>query len=253
MDGSPWFYLALLASGFAGGWVDSIAGGGGLITIPVLLGLGLPPQMALGTNKLQASFGSFTATYHYLRKGVVDLRDARPGVAMTLAGAVAGTWAVQQIDPGFLNLLIPILLLAIAVYMLFAPRLADADSVARISRNVFYPLAGFSLGFYDGFFGPGAGSFWAFAFVAGLGFNLTKATGYTKLMNFTSNIVALAVFAFYGNVVALPALVMAGGQIAGARLGSGLVVRNGARFIRPIFIAVDAPTTVKLLYDQMSR
>jgi uncharacterized membrane protein YfcA len=253
MDHSPWFYLALLASGFAGGWVDSIAGGGGLITIPVLLGLGLPPQAALGTNKLQASFGSFTATFHYYRKGVVDLRDARPGVAMTLAGGVAGTWAVQQIDPGFLNLLIPVLLLAIAVYMMVAPRLTDADSAARVSRAVFYPVIGFTLGFYDGFFGPGAGSFGAFAFVAGLGFNLTKATGYTKLMNFTSNVVALAVFALYGNVVVLPALVMAGGQVLGARVGSGLVVRNGARFIRPIFISVILLTAAKLLYDQLAR
>lgn len=252
MAESLWLYPALFLSGLAAGWIDSIAGGGGLITIPILLGLGLPPQTALGTNKFQASFGSFTAAYYYVRKGVAPLKDAWSGIALTFVGSALGTWGVQQVDPDFLNVLIPILLIGIALYMLLAPRVSDHDGVPRLSPLPFYALAGLSLGFYDGFFGPGVGSFWAFAFVAGLGFNLTKATGFTKVMNFTSNIVSFFIFLAGGFVLVLPALTMAGGQILGARIGSGMVVKRGARFIRPILVAVVLLTTLKLLYNRLA-
>jgi uncharacterized membrane protein YfcA len=252
MELSTWHYGVLFLSGLAGGWVDSIAGGGGLITIPILLSLGLSPQLALGTNKFQASFGSFTASRHYVRKKVVALADARPGIILTFVGALLGTWAVQQMDPGFLNVLIPAMLLAIALYMLIAPRVSDSDGNARMSRIFFYSLFSLPLGFYDGFFGPGVGSFWAFAFISALGFNLRKATGYTKVMNFTSNVVAFLLFALYGNVLWVLGLTMAAGQIVGAGIGSALVVRRGARFIRPIFIAVVLLTTLKLLCNRLS-
>ncbi len=252
MIDTPWLYPALFASGLIAGWVDSIAGGGGLVTIPVLLGFGLSPQVALGTNKFQASFGSFTAASYYVHKGVVDLADARLGIVWTLLGSAAGTLAVQQVRPDFLNLLIPVLLLAIAVYMLVAPAPGDSSGRARMGRSVFYFLFGFSLGFYDGFFGPGVGSFWAFALIAGLGFDLTRATGYTKVMNFTSNIVSFVLFLLGGFVLILPGVAMATGQIIGARIGSGMVVKRGARFIRPIFIAVVILTTLKLLVQRFS-
>jgi len=239
-------------TGLAAGWIDSIAGGGGLITIPVLLALGLPPQVVLGTNKFQASFGSFTAAAYYVKEGVVSLADARLGIALTLIGACLGTWAVQQIDPGFLNVLIPVLLLAIALYMLLARPAGDGERHPRIGRFWFYGVFGLLLGFYDGFFGPGVGSFWAVAFIAGLGFSLTKATGYTKVMNFTSNIVSCVLFLAGGFVLVVPALVMAAGQIIGARIGSGLVVRKGTTLIRPIFIAVVILTTLKLLYNRFA-
>ena len=252
MELSLWHYPILFLAGFAGGWVDSIAGGGGLITIPILLHFGLSPQFALGTNKFQASFGGFSATRHYVRTGVVNLNDARPGILLTAIGAAGGSWAVQQIDPGFLNLLIPVLLIAIALYLLVAPEVSDRDGIARMRRMTFYPVAGLALGFYGGFFGPGVGSFWAFAFVAALGFNLTRATGYTKLMNFSGNLVSLLIFAIFGNVLLVPGLVMAGGQLLGARIGSGLVVARGTRFIRPILIAVVILTTLKLLFDRLT-
>jgi uncharacterized protein len=252
MELTSWHYGLLFLSGLAGGWVDSIAGGGGLITIPILLSLGLPPQVALGTNKFQASFGSFTASRHYVRKNVVDLVDARPGIILTFVGSLFGTWAVQQMDPGFLTVLIPVMLLGIALYMLFAPGVSDSDGNARMTGILFYSLFSLPLGFYDGFFGPGVGSFWAFAFIAALGFNLRKATGYTKVMNFTSNLVAFLVFTIYGSVLWIPGLTMAAGQILGARIGSALVVRRGSRFIRPILIAVVLLTTLRLLYNRLS-
>jgi uncharacterized membrane protein YfcA len=252
MVDAPWLYPLLFLIGLAAGWIDSIAGGGGLITIPALLGLGVPPQVALGTNKFQASFGSFTASFYYVKKGVVALEDAKLGIAWTLIGASAGTWAVQRMSPDFLNILIPVLLLAIAVFMLVAPRVSDHDGHPNMGRVPFYVVFGLPLGFYDGFFGPGVGSFWAFAFIAALGFNLTKATGYTKVMNFTSNVVSFLLFFFGGFVLVLPALVMAAGQIVGARAGSTMAIQRGARFIRPVFIAVVILTTLKLLVDRVS-
>lgn len=251
MVDSVWVYGVLFLTAVVAGWIDSIAGGGGLITIPVLLGVGLPPQLALGTNKFQASFGSFTAALYHVRKRVVPLRDARLGIALTLLGSAIGTWAVQQINPGLLNVIIPALLLAIAVYMLVSPIPGDADRKATVPRTAFYVVAGLVFGFYDGFFGPGVGSFWAIAFVLGLGFHLTKATGYTKVMNCTSNVVSFILFLIGGHVLFVAGLVMAAGQILGARLGSDLVLRRGSRFIRPVFITVVIATTLKLIFDRL--
>ncbi len=251
MPESVWLYVILFLVAALAGWIDSIAGGGGLITIPVLLGAGLPPQLALGTNKFQASFGSFTAALYHVRRGVVPLGDARPGILWTLVGAAVGTWAVQQIQAGVLNILIPFLLLGTAVYMLVSPVPGDVDRKGRIPRAAFYALFGLPLGFYDGFFGPGVGSFWAIAFVVGMGFRLTKATGYTKVMNFTSNVVSFVLFLAGGHVMFTAGIVMAAGQIMGARLGSAQVIRSGAKFIRPVFITVVIATTLKLIYDRL--
>lgn len=243
------FALLFLAA-LSAGWIDSIAGGGGLITVPILLGVGLPPQVALGTNKFQASFGSFTAASHYAQKHVFRLSDAKPGIVFTVFGAALGTWSVQQIDPGVLGLIIPFLLIVIAIYMLFIPEVGAQEISPRMSSMVFYILCGVTLGFYDGFFGPAVGSFWAIAFVAGLGFNLLKATGYTKVMNFTSNLVSLILFLIGGHVMFSAGITMAVGQIVGSRIGSGLAIRRGARFIKPIYLLVVVLTTSKLLYDR---
>lgn len=242
-----WMYPLLFCGAMLAGWIDAIAGGGGMITIPLLLSIGVPPQMVLGTNKLQASFGSYTAAQHFVRRDVVPLADAAPGIVATLLGSALGTVAVQQIDPSLLNVAIPFLLLGIAIYMLVTPSLGAAVSRPRMRRVLFYLLFGLLLGFYDGFFGPGVGSFWAMTFILVMGFDLTRATGYTKVMNFTSNIVSFAVFAIGGHILWLPGLVMAGGQIAGARIGSGMVITRGVKFIRPVFIAVVILTTLRLM------
>lgn len=249
---SPWLLPLLAVTGFVAGLIDSIAGGGGLITVPVLLGIGLPPHMVLGTNKFQASFGSLTATHYYVRGEVVHFSDARLGVGCTAVGAALGSWAVQRMEPGVLNVIIPFLLLAVALYMLFTPSLGRAEASPRFPRTPFYLLSGIGLGFYDGFFGPGVGSFWAMAFVVGLGFTLTKATGYTKVMNFTSNLVSLALFLVGGHVLFRAGITMALGQIIGAKIGSGLVIRRGAKFIRPTLVAIVILTALKLLYDRLS-
>ncbi len=252
MSLSPFLlYPVLFAAGLVAGWIDSIAGGGGLVTIPAMLALGFPPQTVLGTNKFQASFGSLTAAAYYVHKDVVPMEDVWPGVGWTLVGAAGGAWAVQQIPGGILGAIIPFLLLGVALYMIFSPPLGDRGSKPRLARQPFYILFGIGLGFYDGFFGPGVGSFWAIAFVLLLDFPLVKATGYTKVMNFTSNVVSLLVFLLGGQVLFAAGSAMAAGQVLGARMGSRLVVQRGARFIRPVFLVVVILTTLKLLYDRL--
>ncbi len=246
---SLWQYGVLLGTGLFAGFVDTVAGGGGLITLPVLLSLGLPPQDALGTNKFQSSFGSGSATFHYARAGVVDLRECFLGILFTCVGASLGVLAVLRIDPAFLKLLIPLLLVGIAVYLVLKPRIGFEDVQPRMKKGLFYLLFGLGLGFYDGFFGPGTGSFWALAFMVFLGFNMTRATGYTKVMNFTSNLFSLILFMIGRRVHYEYGVVMAAGQLVGARFGANTVIKRGVGFIRPIFLTVVVVLTVKLLYD----
>lgn len=239
----------LFLTGFTAGLVDAIAGGGGLITVPVLLGIGLPPQIALGTNKLQACFGSGSAMLTFIRSGTVKLGGCTSGIISTTVGAGLGTYTVHELDPGFLRHFIPWLLVALIIYTLVTPRLGHVDIHPRISQMSFFLLVGLTLGFYDGFLGPGTGSFWVLALMVGLGFNMLKATGYTKVMNFTSNLVSLVVFVFGGSVLWREGLVMGAGQFIGARIGSHLVVKRGVRFIRPIFICMVVLITARLIWQ----
>jgi len=246
---SPWLYPLLFGTGFAAGFVDSIAGGGGLITVPVLLSLGYGPQAALATNKLQASFGSGSAAWHYARAGLIDGRECSQGVAITFLAAAAGTLTVQHVSPNFLRRAIPVLLIGIAIYLLLRPKTGLAPRPPRLKPAVFAATFGILLGFYDGFFGPGTGTFWAMACVLWMGFDLTKATAYTKAMNFASNLGSLLVFLLGGQVHFAAGVVMGLGQWSGARVGSQMVVRQGTGFIRPVFLAVVLSLTVKLLWD----
>jgi len=246
---SPLLLPVLFLTGAVAGLIDAIAGGGGLITIPVLLGIGLPPQYALGTNKLQATFGSASAMAHFVRAGTVDLRDAAAGVFWTAVGAVLGSYTVQQIDPGFLKRCILFLLLLILCYTVFTPKLGAKEVRPRMTKGLFYACFGLLLGFYDGFLGPGTGSFWVIAIMLGLGFDMRKGTGYTKLFNFVSNIVSLVVFIAGGHVLLWAGLVMGVGQAVGARIGARLVIKNGTGFIRPVFICSVLAVTAKLFYD----
>lgn len=224
-----------------------------MITLPVLLGIGLTPQQALGTNKLQATFGSGSAAWHYAEAGTVDWRDCTRGFLITLGSAALGARCALKLDASILGRVIPVLLAGVALYALVKPQIGEKDLHARMARGWFDAMFGFTIGFYDGFFGPGTGMFWTMAFVLGLGFNLTRATGYTKVMNFASNVSSLAVFLIGGEVLLAAGLVMGGGQLLGARLGSRMVVKRGAKFIRPVFISVALAITAKLLYDGFKR
>jgi uncharacterized membrane protein YfcA len=248
-----WQFPILFATGLVAGFVDSIAGGGGLISLPVLLNLGIEPQAALGTNKLQGTFGSASASWHYARAKTVAPGDCFRGFMFSLLGAVLGAFAVQRVHPSFLRQGIPILLIGVAVYLLIKPEIGARDLHPRMKRGWFDLIFGLLLGFYDGFFGPGVGTFWAMAYIMGLGFNLTRATGYTKVMNFASNLSSLALFLLGGNVYLAAGLSMGAGQLLGARIGSRMVISKGTKFIRPVFIAVVLAMTAKLLYENYRK
>ncbi len=249
LSGGPWWlYPALFLTALLAGTADTIAGGGGLITIPVLMSFGWSPQDALGTNKFQASFGSGSATLHFVRAGAVSLKACAWGIFFTAVGAASGAWAVGQVPAAFLSRLIPFLLIAMAFYVLVTPRLGMEETGSRMRPFPFYLLFGLGIGFYDGFFGPGTGSFWALAFVLCLGQEMRKATASTKVMNFTSNILSLAVFLAMGNVHFVPGLVMAGGQFLGGRLGARLVLTRGAKLVRPVLITVAIAIALKMLW-----
>ena len=246
------YILILFSAAFLGGFVDAIAGGGGIITVPALLAVGIPPHLALGTNKLQASFGSLTSTLNYRRGNMVRFRDLTVGISFTAIGACAGTMTVQVISADFLKHMIPALLVIIFVYVLCNPELGAIHRPQRIVPWLFYLVFGCLIGFYDGFFGPGTGSIWTIAFALWLGFDLKKATAHTKALNFTSNIVALVTFFIGGHVVVYAGITMGVGQMIGAYAGSHLVLKRGTRFIRIFFLCVVAITIAKMLWSTYS-
>ena len=241
-------FVLLIATAGIAGFIDAISGGGGLLALPMLLWAGIPPVEALATNKLQGSFGTLTATVNYAHKGHLPLQELWPAVFLTLVGSVSGTILVQQLPSDFLNDMIPLLLIAFALYFLFSPRIGDSASTQRLGLLSFAATAGFTLGFYDGFFGPGTGSFMTAAFVILLGWPITGAVAGTKLLNFTSNISSLAVFAMSGHVIWLLGLAMGMAQVAGAWLGSHLAIRHGARIIRPVLVIISLAISLKLLF-----
>jgi len=244
----PLILLALGGVGLVAGFVDAIAGGGGLITVPALLSVGLPPVAALATNKMQSVVGTTMAAMTFWRKGFVSIRQMLVPMAATFAGSFLGAFSVKQLDTSLLASIVPGALVLIALYFLFAPKLTDADRAARLSFSAFVPVLGFVIGFYDGLFGPGTGSFFTIAFVTLFGLGLTRAAGHTKLLNMTSNYAALALFIPSGDVVWPVALSMAAGQLAGGYLGARTGIRFGARVIRPLVIIVSMALALKLLF-----
>ncbi|WIY53411.1 TSUP family transporter [Devosia sp. YIM 151766] len=244
----PLLLLALMAVGMLAGFVDAIAGGGGMITVPALLSAGLPPVAALATNKMQSAVGTGMAVITYWRRGFVALHNLIPAIALTFAGSLLGALAVSNVDVSLLNIAVPVALIGIALYFLFAPKLSDADSAARLPFGPFVPLMGFAIGFYDGLFGPGTGAFFTMGFVVFFGLGLTRATGSTKALNFISNLAALVIFIPGGHVVWPVAIVMALGQLIGGYIGARTGIRYGARIIRPLVVVVSIAMALKLLF-----
>ena len=242
-------YAIFFVAAFLGGFIDAIAGGGGLITLPAIMAMSVPPHLALGTNKLQGVFGSFTATLNFTKKGLIDYKECFVGIVFTFIGALIGATLILFLNANFLKIIIPFLLIAIFIYTLFMPKIGESDRAAKMNERLFYVIFGLILGFYDGFFGPGAGSFWMFAMVALIGLNLKKAVAHTKALNFTSNIVALGVCIIGGQILWLVGFLMAVGQILGAYFGSNLVIKKEVKFIRTMFLIVVAATICKLLFD----
>lgn len=242
--------LALLfAVAVAAACFDALAGGGGLITVPALLLAGLDPVSAIATNKLQGSAGTVSATLAFARRGLIAWRSAWP-IAVVAAGAgVAGALSVSLVSRPVLDAAVPCVLVAIAIYFATARKMSNADAAARIGPALFTAMVVPLVGFYDGVFGPGAGSFYMVGFVTLLGHGVVRATAHTKLANASSNLGGLALFAATGAVVWPVGLVMALGAILGAQVGSALAIRMGARLIRPLLVAISCAMALKLLSD----
>lgn len=230
--------LLLFGAGLLAGTVDAIAGGGGLISLPLLISIGLPAPVALGTNKLQASIGTSVATYHYFKNKLVSFRVIVKGLLFGFLGATSGSLIAQCINSSALQKILPFLMLIIFIYTIYTPKLGLLDSKQRMKESVFYRLFGFSLGFYDGFLGPGTGPFWIIAIVFFLGYNMSKATAYTKVFNLKSNMIATIWFMLGHHIDYKIGFIMACGQFLGGKIGSQLVILNGAKLVRPIFLTI---------------
>ena len=235
---------------FFAGFVDAIAGGGGLITVPALLLFGMTPVEALGTNKLQSVFGSASATLAYARKGLVDVRRQGWWALLSFAGAALGALLAAVVPNELLATFLPLLLIAIALYFALKPNMDDVDRAQRMKPFLFGLMVVPAIGFYDGLFGPGTGSFFMLAFVALAGFGVLKATAHTKFLNFASNLGGFVVFALIGVVYWKIGLAMGIAQFLGARIGAALAMKNGARLIKPLLVLTCVALAIRLLSDE---
>jgi len=237
-------FAALLA-----GMIDAIAGGGGLVTLPALLLSGMAPVMALGTNKLQSLFGSLSATIAYARAGQVDLKSQSTEALLAGLGGLAGALAATLLPGALLQTLLPVLLMLVAFYFVFKPDLKD-NNRARCMRPFLFTLTIPPLiGFYDGAFGPGAGSFFMLAFVSFAGFGMLKATAHTKLLNFSSNTGGFIAFCLIGAINWKIGILMGIAQFTGAQIGARLAMKTGSHLIKPLLVIVCIALAIKLLSD----
>ncbi|MEM5476073.1 TSUP family transporter [Pacificibacter sp. AS14] len=241
--------MILIAAAFVAGFVDSIAGGGGLITIPVLLLCGISPITALATNKVQGLFGAGMAALTYARAGHVDLRKQFRTALLSGASALVGAVLASRMPTDVIRLGLPFLLIAVALFFAFKPGLDDVDKKQRISPVVFAAAFVPFIGFYDGILGPGTGAFFMIGFVSLAGYGILRATAHTKLLNFASNVGGLIGFAIVAKPLWMLGLAMGAAQIVGAYLGSTLATRIGARLIKPVLVLASTALALRLLWD----
>jgi uncharacterized protein len=231
----------LLGLGFLAGFVDSIAGGGGLITLPALLSVGVPPHFALGTNKLAATFGTFNASRTFIKKRIFNPLLWKTAIFATLFGALIGVLLSHFVSTIFLKHIIPLVILATAIYIAFftSPQKNSPPAESTFKpKTKFSVVTGSLLGFYDGFLGPGTGSFWASTLMALYKLDLLTASAIARFMNFVSNMIALITFMILQNVDYVFGLSMGIGLFLGAQIGAHSAIRYGGKFIKPIFLVV---------------
>ncbi|MEA1974794.1 MAG: TSUP family transporter [Bacillota bacterium] len=243
--------IIICFAGFFGAIVDAIVGGGGLITTPALLAVGLPIHLALGTNKFASSMGTLSSSYHYYKTGNVNFKMLKYLLPFSLIGSTFGVLSVLSLNPDFLRVLVIVLVIVIGGYTLLKKDLGLVDEYNGISTKkiVFGIALALPLGFYDGFFGPGTGSFLIFGLISIFGFDFKKASANSKLMNLMSNTTALFLFLIHGKVMFEVAIPMAISMAIGAKVGAHLAVEKGASFIKPIFIVVSFLLVVKMTFD----
>ena len=244
--------LICLASLLAGG-IDSIVGGGGLILVPALFAVypNAAPATLFGTNKSASVWGTSIATVQYARRVQMRWAVMLPAAGAALVGAFIGAWVVTLIDPSFLRRLLPFILLAVLLYTLAKKDLGrtHAPRHAQGRETLLACAVGLIIGWYDGFFGPGTGSFFIFLFVRLLGYDFLNASASAKLLNVATNVAAIALFAMKGHVWWQIGLVMAVANVIGSLIGTRLALKHGAGFVRGVFIVVVSALILKTGYD----
>jgi uncharacterized protein len=250
----PWLIGLLGIVAFVAATIDALVGGGGLINVPALLLAGLPPQLALGTNKLSGIAGTATATATFAAARAIRWPLVAGATVAALVGSALGTHVVLHTDPALLRIVVSVLLLLVSLVVTLNPRLGQDVARAAATRSIWRSSAiGLALGFYDGFFGPGTGIFMVFLFVAWLGLDFLGATGMAKVANFASNLGSVIVFALAGAIDYRVGTVMAIGAVAGGFTGSRLAIVRGAPFVRYVFLAVAWTLAASLLWQVLRR
>jgi len=243
----------LVIAGFVAAFVDSVVGGGGLVALPALMLTGLPPSMVLGTNKLGGTLSSVTSTISFMFSGKINGKLVLALFPLSFIGSALGTYSVHLLPSAFLKPLVVILLVVVLIYTLFKKNWganAAPRPLTGAAKTVAAVLA-FALGFYDGFFGPGTGSFLLFLFLL-LGFDFVGASANAKVLNMASNIASLALFFILGSVHVGYGLPMGIAMIAGALVGSRVAIRHGSRYVKPLFVGVTGILIGKQLWDLLS-
>ncbi len=247
--------ILLTVAAFMAGFVDAVAGGGGVITFPAFLILGIPVSEIVATSKLVSTAGTTAAAATFLKKGLPQKEIIFVAIPYTIAGALAGAASVLTFPNEFLKPLVSILVIVVAVYCYLRPNLGIGHTYSILSTRTkkLTMCAGFFLGFYDGFFGPGTGIFLAFFFVKVLGCDFLRATANTKILNWTSNVVPLTYFLIWGNIrfdIGVPMLLA---NIVGGYLGAHAAILKGSRFIKWIYLTMALVTGLKLVADLIAK
>ncbi|BBM01165.1 UPF0721 transmembrane protein [Microbulbifer sp. GL-2] len=238
------FLVAVIA-----GLLDTLAGGGGLITVPALILSGVPPLSALGTNKLQGSIGTATSSYMMIRSNKISWDGIKNLMLSAFIGAAIGTIAVQFVDTAFLSFIIPIVLLLIAVYFLISPSMIQNNDEPKLSsRKYKYGVIPF-IGYYDGMFGPGTGSFFTLSGIACRGQDLLTSTAMAKPLNFSTNIASLIVFLLAGQVVWVVGILMMVGQVIGAWIGSHCLFKINPTYLRGVVVLICSTMLIKYVHS----
>jgi uncharacterized protein len=248
----PSLLIILIVFGFLAAFIDSVVGGGGLIALPALLFTGLTPAAAVATNKLAGSIGSLTSTIMFYRSGELDLRSVYKFFPLTFIGSMIGAWTVHLINPELLKPLMFVMLAAVAIYTIFKKNWGSISTYKKLSIHhiIIFIILIFAIGFYDGFIGPGTGSFLMFGFLM-IGFDFLKAAGNAKFLNFGSNIAALLMFMYLGQINYAYGLPMGLSQMAGAICGSKFAIKRGSGYVRALFIIVTFLLLAKNIYDYL--
>ncbi|UXR81763.1 TSUP family transporter [Staphylococcus sp. IVB6214] len=246
-----WTLIAIiLVFGFLAAFIDAVVGGGGLISIPALLAIGLPPATALGTNKLASAFGSFTSAIRYLRSGKVDLGIVAKLFPVSFIASICGAILAVYLPAALLKPLVIVILTIVLIYTLLKKDWGSIRTYQKLSlrKLIVFVLALAIIGFYDGFLGGGTGSFLMFVFLM-IGFDFLSAAGNAKVLNFASNIGALLLFIFLGYVNYLYGLSMAASMVIGSYFGAWFALKYGVGYVKVLFVVVTAILILKNLLD----